>query len=167
MSSDPQPTPASPRQQKRLSRPALFMQVAVLFGQRSSCPRADVGAVAVLDRRIIATGYVGAPSGLPHCDVVGCDIGPEGGCVRTIHAEANLITWAARTGTSLSGAVMYCTHAPCRNCAQLIANAGFKALVYGKLYRDPRGLQLLRLLDIYSYDITKTSHGLDQVLHES
>lgn len=130
MSSDP--GQGGPRP-KRLSRPALFMAIAHLFGQRSSCPRAEVGAVAVKDGRIIATGYVGAPSGQAHCNEIGCKM-EAGHCVRTIHAEANLVAWAARVGTPLVGAILYCTHSPCLKCAQLIANAGISELHYHQTY---------------------------------
>jgi dCMP deaminase len=111
------------------------MHIAELFGERSSCPRADVGAVAVRDGRIVASGYVGAPSGQPHCDEVGCDI-EMGHCVRTIHAEANLVAWAARVGTSLEGTTVYCTHSPCRRCAQLLLNAGIDEYRFKYEYDD-------------------------------
>lgn len=162
-----EPDSASPPQQKRLSRPALFMQVAELFGQRSSCPRANVGAVAVKDRRIVATGYVGAPSGLPHCNEAGCELGPDGGCTRTIHAEANLVAWAARTGTSLEGSVIYCTHQPCLNCAKLIANVGVQAMVWKNPYRSDDGANLLYEMSIPVYFISMSHQELDQILHES
>lgn len=111
------------------------MHIAYLFGQRSSCPRANVGAIAVRDGRIVASGYVGAPSGQPHCDEVGCEL-EMGHCVRTIHAEANLVAWAARVGTSLEGTHVWATHSPCRKCAQLLANAGVAWLHYHYLYDE-------------------------------
>src|SRR4030095_13483856 len=128
---------------QRLSRPELFMRVAELYAQRSSCLRARVGAVAVRDGRIVATGYVGAPSGMKHCLDVGCDIGPDGGCIRSIHAEANLVAWSARTGTTLEGTEIYCTMACCYACAKLLLQAGIDEFVYVLDYRDRRGLDLL------------------------
>lgn len=133
---------------ERLSRPDLFMGVAELYGQRSSCPRANVGAVAVRDGRIIAAGYCGAPSGLRHCTDIGCDIGPDGGCTRSVHAEANMIAWAARTGTELEATEVYCTHQPCYNCAKLLANAGITALHAAEYYRDKAGWNLLKALGV-------------------
>lgn len=118
---------------ERLPRHSLFMMTAELFGRRSSCPRANVGCVATLEGRIIASGYVGAPHGLPHCLEVGCEL-ENGHCVRTVHAEANLIAWAARIGTSLLGSTVWCTHSPCRRCAQLLSNAGVEKLVYQDRY---------------------------------
>ena len=122
------------------------MSVAYLFGRRSSCPRADVGCVATLEGRIVASGYVGAPSGQPHCFEVGCQM-ENGHCVRTIHAEANLVAWAARTGTSLAGARVWCTHSPCTRCAQLLANAGIKCLYWHHGY-DQFALEYLRKLGV-------------------
>lgn len=141
MSSDPA-QPPGPRRQ-RLSRPELFMSVADLYAGRSSCLRANVGVVAVKEGRIIAAGYVGAPSGMPHCLDVGCEIGPDGGCIRSVHAEANMVAWAARTGTALEGTEVYCTHQPCLSCAKLLLNAGISKFRYNLFYRDPRGYNLL------------------------
>ena len=138
--------PASGLESQRLSRPDLFMSVAELFGRRSSCPRAEVGAIAVLEGRIIASGYVGASHGQPHCTQVGCDM-ENGHCVRSVHAEANLVAWAARVGTSLLGTTVWCTHAPCKNCAKLFSNTGIRALVWKNLY-TPNGIGLLRLVGI-------------------
>jgi len=125
----------------RITRGQLFMEVARLYGRRSSCPRADVGAIAVVQGRIIATGYCGSPEGASHCVDVGCDM-IEGHCIRSIHAEANLVAYAARTGTSLKGTYIYCTHAPCFNCAQLLLQAGISWYVWEHPYRR-NGLGLL------------------------
>jgi dCMP deaminase len=102
-----------------------------------------VGAVIARDGRIISTGYVGAPSGLPHCLDVGCQTGPDGGCTRTVHAEANAIAVASRYGTRTNGAVLYCTHGPCNPCAKLIINAGILRVAYEHAYRDGSGTALL------------------------
>jgi dCMP deaminase len=132
---------------RRLSRPELFVQVAALYGRRSSCPRADVGVIAVRDGRIIATGYCGAPSGMKHCDEVGCMV-VDGGCVRSVHAEANMIAWSAREGIALKGSTVYCTHEPCYNCAKLLANTGIEEVHYTTPYRDHTGTDLLMGLNI-------------------
>jgi len=131
----------------RLTRTQLFYEIARLYGNRSSCPRAQVGVIAVREGRITAAGYVGAPSGLPHCLDVGCEI-ENGGCIRSVHAEANMIAWAAREGIPLRGTEVYCTHLPCLACAKLLANAGIKSLHYDIDYRDPRGGQLLQQLGV-------------------
>lgn len=136
---------------ERLSRGTLFMRVAHLYGQRSSCPRADVGVVAVREGRIVAAGYCGAPSGLEHCTEVGCDIGTDGGCERSVHAEANMIAWAARTGTALEACEVYCTMSPCYNCAKLLANAGIINLAYAQKYRNIDGLELLDQLGVKTH----------------
>jgi dCMP deaminase len=128
----------------RISRVRLFLSIAHLFGQRSTCPRAQVGAIAVWRGRIIASGYVGAVSGQPHCAESGCDM-QDGHCVRTVHAEANVVAWAARAGVSLNGATLYCTHGPCLNCAKLLINAGIVTVVYREKPKPSwgEGLKLL------------------------
>lgn len=121
----------------RLSREKLFMHVAFLYGERSSCVRAKVGVVAVREGRIVAAGYCGAPQSQPHCLDVGCDL-EDDRCVRTVHAEANLVAWAARTGTPLEGCEVYCTYYPCYTCAKLIANAigSEGCFIYNNDYHD-------------------------------
>jgi dCMP deaminase len=110
-----------------------------------------VGALLVADNRIIATGYNGSPPRAPHCTEVGCDTDrgdANSGCRRTIHAESNVIAFAARHGARVEGAVLYSTHGPCLKCAQLIAVAGIVKVVYEEPYRLPDGLQLLDSLSI-------------------
>ncbi|MDE2101517.1 MAG: dCMP deaminase family protein, partial [Patescibacteria group bacterium] len=120
-----------------------FQTMARLVGRRSTCPRARVGAVIVKDGRVISIGYVGSPSGMPHCTEVGCDIDEaRGGCIRTVHAEANAIAFAAKSGIEVAGSTIYCTHLPCIDCAKLILNAGIREVVYQHPYRDERGLDL-------------------------
>jgi dCMP deaminase len=153
MSSEPAPylttevfnTPDDNR--RRMNRDGLFLSVAQLFGKRSTCPRAQVGAVAVRDRRIIATGYVGSPAGTPHCTELGCLIRGDG-CVRTIHAEANVVAFAARAGASLDGTSIYCTHSPCLDCAKLLANTGIKEFVFITQYRDAMGIGILNDVNV-------------------
>lgn len=126
------------------------MEVARLFAYQSTCNRGQVGAVIVQDKRIVSCGYNGSPPGQPHCLDVGCD--PPDGCLRTIHAEANAILWAARHGTSLNGATMYATHAPCLTCAQAIAASGIKRFVYNRAYRLER-LDVLADSDVITEQI--------------
>jgi len=128
----------------RPTREATFMEMANVLAERSTCDRAHVGVVIVKDNRIISTGYCGSPKGRPHCEDVGCLIGPDGGCIRTVHAEANAIAFAAKHGVSLEGSTLFTTLAPCYACSKLIINAGIIQVVYGEPYRDENGIALLR-----------------------
>lgn len=121
-----------------------FMSFARAAAERGTCSRARVGAVIVTtDHAIVATGYNGAPRGLPHCTEVGCleyvTINPDGSqdryCNRTIHAEINAITQAATNGVSIRGTVMYVTHTPCVRCCLVLLNSGVYRIVYDKPYR--------------------------------
>lgn len=126
----------------RLERDELFMSYARLVGLRGTCLRARVGAVIVFNNRPVSSGYVGSAPGQPHCFEVGCNM-DNGGCTRTVHAEANAIAWAAREGIRTNGSTIYSTHSPCRSCAQLILAAGISEVVYDGEYRDRSGLYLL------------------------
>jgi len=120
---------------QRPSWDEYFMGIAFEVAKRSTCLRAQVGAIIVRDKRILTTGYNGAPTGLPHCTEVGCLI-VNGHCVRTLHAEQNAIIQAALHGVSVQGGTMYVTHQPCLTCAKMIINAGIKRVVYGGEYPD-------------------------------
>lgn len=123
---------------------SYFMKIAFAVSERSTCDRAFVGCVLVLDKRILTTGFNGSPSGQPHCDEAG-HLLVDGHCVRTIHAETNAIIQAALHGVSTRGATCYVTHFPCINCAKVLVNAGIVRLVYSIEYRvDPIALQFLR-----------------------
>ncbi len=136
-----------------IRRPTLdeyFMEIAHVVAKRSTCLRQKVGAVIVKDKRILATGYNGAPSGLPHCDVVGClreklsvPSGERQELCRGVHAEQNAIIQAAKFGISVDGGTLYSTHCPCITCAKIIINAGIRRVVYGREYADKNGLKLL------------------------
>jgi dCMP deaminase len=131
-----------------------FMKIAQQVATRATCDRKHVGAVIVKDKHILATGYNGSISGMPHCDEVGHMIENDH-CVATIHAEANAILQAARHGTSINRSDIYITASPCWNCFKLIANAGVKRIFYGEFYRDRRihdvaehvGIELVSLED--------------------
>jgi dCMP deaminase len=112
-----------------------FMEITFQVARRSTCPRAAVGAVIVRDKRILTTGYNGAPSGLPHCTEVGCLMVNEH-CVRTLHAEQNAIIQGALHGVDVSGSTIYVTHQPCLICAKMIINAGIERVVYAGHYPD-------------------------------
>ena len=111
-----------------------FIDMMETVGKRATCDRGRSGCIIVKDKRIISTGYVGSPSGLPHCDeaghlmkqVIDDDGTMRQHCMRTIHAEQNAICQAAKHGISLEGSTLYCTMEPCRVCAMLIISCGIK-----------------------------------------
>lgn len=120
-----------------------FMEIAKIVASRSTCLRRQVGAIAVRDRRILATGYNGAPTGLAHCGEVGClraqrDVpsGERHELCRGLHAEQNVIIQAALHGISVRGATIYCTNHPCVLCAKMLVNAGAVEIVYAGDYPD-------------------------------
>jgi dCMP deaminase len=110
-----------------------FLRIAQVVGERSTCDRAHVGCVLVVDKRILTTGYNGSPAGQKHCDDIG-HLLVEEHCVRTIHAETNAIIQAALHGVSTKGATCYVTHYPCINCTKALINAGITRLVYETAY---------------------------------
>lgn len=109
---------------------------------RSTCPRASVGCILVIDNRHVVSGYNGAISGDEHCSDVGCQL-VNGHCQRSVHAEANAIADAARRGVSVAGATAYVTHAPCINCAKLLLSAGIVRIVYVRPYNDGSNMDYL------------------------
>ena len=119
------------------------MTITRQVAERSTCPRAKVGAVIVRDRNILATGYNGAPAGLAHCTEVGCLIyesrAPSGdielNCYRSIHAEINAITQAAKNGAAIAGADIYVTHSPCIQCMKVLVNTGLRRVFYDQPYK--------------------------------
>lgn len=134
---------------------AHFLAVAHIIAAAGTCTRLQVGAVLVYARRIISTGYNGAPAGMPHCDhhevkqwglweKLGVIQPPKSdGCAIAVHAEVNAIAFAAKSGVSTEGSVLYTTDSPCWNCAKLIVNAGIKEVKYGRKYRIESGINLL------------------------
>ena len=127
---------------KRPSWDEYFLQMADLVGTRGTCDRGQAGTVIVKDRRLLATGYVGSPVGLPHCDEAGHEIhtvtNDDGTvsqhCVRTAHSETNAIANAARFGVAIEGATMYSKMIACYACAKVVVNAGIKRFVAAKDY---------------------------------
>jgi dCMP deaminase len=128
-----------------------FLGLVDQVAARATCDRGKSGCVVVRDKRIICTGYVGSPSGLPHCDESGHELKQmidEDGttrrhCVRTVHAEQNAICQAARYGLPLEGTTLYCSMEPCRVCAMLIASSGISRVVAKRRYhagQDTRDL---------------------------
>jgi len=111
-----------------------FMSIAKMVSERSTCDRKHVGAVIVRDNHILATGYNGSVSGMPHCDTDGHVVENEH-CIATVHAEANAIVQAARYGTSIFCGEMYVTAFPCWNCFKLLANSGIMRIYYAEDYK--------------------------------
>ena len=139
-----------------MARPSwdeYFLGIVDSVAQRATCDRGKSGCVVVKDKRILTTGYVGSPSGMPHCDEVGHMLKKaidENGeikqhCVRTVHAEQNAICQAAKFGISLEGATIYCTMVPCFVCAKLIVNVGIKRVVCKYRYHaDKDSIELFK-----------------------
>ena len=120
-----------------------FMEITQQVARRSTCMRRHVGAVIVKDKRILATGYNGAPSGFAHCSETGCmrenlhiPSGERQEICRGLHAEQNAIIQAALHGVSVAGADLYGTHQPCITCAKMIINAGIKRVICFDSYPD-------------------------------
>jgi dCMP deaminase len=135
-----------------LKRPELdsyFLDIATVVARRSTCVARQVGAVAVLDKHILAAGYNGVPLGVPHPTVClrrqrGLPPGAETFLCGCVHAEMNIISQAAFHGTSLKGATVYCTNQPCHLCAMLLINAGVVRVVYSHPYPDAAAISLFR-----------------------
>lgn len=132
----------------RPSLSSIFMSTALLFAKRSTCLRKQVGAVLVKDNRIVSTGYSGAPPGCQHCTDVGCLIGSNNGCIRTIHAETNVILFAAKNGISTNNTRLYTTLSPCLDCAKLIVASGINEIYYYDKYRDEEPIIFLQSLNV-------------------
>ncbi len=129
-----------------------FIEITKVVSKRSTCLRRKVGAIIVKDKRILASGYNGAPSGLKHC-------GQIGGCLREqmhvpsgqrhelcrgLHAEQNAIIQAAVHGVSIKDSVLYCTTHPCIICAKMIINSGIKEIITSAAYPDKESKKLLK-----------------------
>ena len=120
-----------------------FITITRQVAERSTCSRAKVGAVIVRDKNILATGYNGAPAGMPHCTDAGCLIyesrTPNGeleeNCFRTIHAEINAIAQAAKNGSAIKEASIYITHTPCIHCCKVLVNTGIRQIYYESPYK--------------------------------
>ena len=137
------------------------MDIAMLVARRSTCIRRSVGAVIVKDKRILSTGYNGAPSGIAHCTDVGCvreslniPSGERHELCRGIHAEQNAIIQAAFHGVSIKDAVLFCTNLPCSICTKMIINSGIKKIYYHSKYADKMSLEMFQEAGIETFKIT-------------
>lgn len=136
---------------RRPSWAEYFMAITKMVAKRSTCLRREVGAILVKEKRILATGYNGAPAGLKHCEEVGClreqrsvPSGTRHELCRGLHAEQNAIIQAAYHGIRIAGATLYCTNKPCVICSKMIINAGIKKVIYGDGYDDPLADQMMK-----------------------
>src|SRR3989338_9406064 len=121
---------------KRPGWDEYFLGLADLVSKRATCLRRSVGAVLVKDKRILATGYNGAPSGITHCEITGClreklkiPSGERHELCRGLHAEQNCLLQAALYGISLKDSILYCTNEPCIICTKMLINAGVREVV--------------------------------------
>jgi len=135
---------------KRISWDEYFLKIADTVAERSTCLRRKVGAILVIDKRILATGYNGAPKNLAHCSEIGClrlalKIKPAERIeiCRGIHAEQNALVQAAFFGLPVASATLYSTHFPCITCAKMLINAGVKRIVVRKMYPDKLSQKML------------------------
>jgi dCMP deaminase len=135
---------------QRPSWDQYFMDITGLVATRSSCLRRQVGALLVKDRNILATGYNGVPSGITHCQAVGClrerlnvPSGERHELCRGLHAEQNAIIQAAKHGTNINGATLYCTTMPCIICTKMIINAGITRVIYSEGYADELAREMI------------------------
>ncbi len=152
------------KQGKRPSWDSYFMQLAFVVAGRSTCLRRQVGAVMVKDKQILTTGYNGSPSGLLHCDEVGClrqslsvPSGERHEICRAVHAEQNALVQAAKHGVAIIGADLYVTHQPCVLCTKLLINSGIQRVIYTHSYPDQLALDMAREagLELVQLDITQ------------
>lgn len=146
--------PSAAAKEKAEKRPGwdeYFLDIAGIVSRRSTCRRRSVGAVLVKEKRILATGYNGAPTGLRHCLELGClreqynvPSGERHELCRGLHAEQNAIIQAALHGVSVRGATLYCTNHPCVICAKMIINAGAVKIIFRDGYSDKLSEDMLK-----------------------
>ena len=150
-----------------------FMAIADLAATRSTCLRRQVGAVVVKEKRILATGYNGAPRGLAHCLDIGClreELGIPSGerheLCRAIHAEQNAVVQAATSGVDITGSTIYTTTFPCSLCSKIIINSGIARIVCRTGYPDDLSRQLLRESQI-KIDVFAEDGKIEQLILEA
>lgn len=143
------------------------MEIARAWSRRSTCPRGRVGVVAVDPTgRVLSSGYNGAPAGMAHCDDAGCLMDGEH-CVRSIHAEANMIISAARNGVSISGTDVYSTRRPCLRCTMMLIAAHVASLTWAEEYESDDVVKMLEACEeagIYVYGPAIRDEGIQDRL---
>jgi dCMP deaminase len=155
-----------PENEARPSWNTYFMDITRLVAKRSTCLRRAVGAVIVKDKRILSTGYNGAPVNITHCSEVGClreklnvPSGEKHELCRGIHAEQNAIIQAAFHGVSVKEGTLYCTNLPCSICAKMIINAGIKNIYYIEGYADSISEDMLKEANIQLMRLDNQTQG--------
>jgi len=138
-----------------------FLEIANIVAKRSTCIRRSVGAVIIKDKRILTTGYNGPPSGLKHCEEVGCirekmniPAGERHELCRGLHAEQNAIIQASLHGVSIKDSTLYCTHQPCIICTKMLINSGVRKVVFIHGYPDDLSINFLKEanIELVKYD---------------
>jgi dCMP deaminase len=140
---------------RRPSWDEYFLEMAQLVAKRATCLRRKVGAVLVKNKRILATGYNGAPSGLKHCLDIGClreklkiPSGQRHELCRALHAEQNALIQASLYGISVKDSSLYATNQPCVICAKMLVNAGICEIVIADGYPDKMAMEFLKAAKI-------------------
>ncbi len=161
------------KQDERKSWDQYFMEMALLVGGRSTCLRRGVGAVIVKERRVLSTGYNGAPAGITHCAITGClrdqmnvPSGVKHELCRGTHAEQNAVVQAARFGVQIKDSVIYTTTFPCAICTKLLINAGITKVVYLGEYHDDLSRELLAEsgVEVQGYDPARLDSYFQKML---
>lgn len=152
-----------------MTRPSwerYFMSIAQQVATRSTCLRRQVGCIIVIEKRIVSTGYNGAPSGLPHCEEVGCirdsrgvASGERHELCRGLHAEQNAIIQAAMHGTAVRDGSIFCTHKPCILCTKMLINAGIRRVYYARGYEDDLADEMAREAEMQLIHLPGEEHG--------
>lgn len=155
---------------KRISWEDYFLKIAMLVAERSTCRRHHVGAVIARDKRLLTTGYNGAPANTKDCLELGClrdELGIKSGTMhevcRATHAEQNAIIQAGLHGISIGNAAIYCTHSPCILCAKMLVNAGIKRFVTYSDYPDKAAIRLFGEAGIEFLKVKKPSPEINSV----
>ena len=156
-------------EQKRPHWDDYFMDITHFVATRSTCLRRHVGAILVRDKRILATGYNGAPAGIVHCLEVGClreQLGVPSGerheLCRALHAEQNAIIQAALHGVGIKGSTLYCSNLPCIICTKMLINAGIRKIVYQEGSPDDLAREMLETTAIEMVHFGKSEKGGDR-----
>lgn len=148
----------------RITRHQMFLEIAETASKRSTCYRANVGAVLVFDSNVISIGYNGPPSKQPHCTGLRCEKTDSGGCARSVHAEVNAINRAQHIPL---GTEMFCSWSPCPACSmKIIEHKAIRKVYYRNLYRDTAGLQWMMKEGITIGRVTPNGTVVDELTKE-
>jgi len=146
----------------RMGLHEYFMDIAYSVASRSTCLHRKIGAILVIDKHIISTGYNGVPRNINHCSETGCikdknslHSGEGNDLCRAVHAESNAICMAAYHGIPIKDSILYCTNKPCFSCSKLIINSGIKKVIYDHDYPDDRSLMLFKQAKIDFISMTE------------